>query len=234
MGMTILDLVRQAKERPAQTVGEKSLVTLEAFLSGIFDGLEALGKSTDERGGERFDFWLAKQNRLPISKDLFSTLTLITPNDSVAFDLFFEKIGEFLEQRLGPTIWSFDLPCDGVPRSESDLDLSPLLLHLKKQPYPLLRGKSLRLLVAYLNGHFLCRTAVFGEVQCMPRMDQFGIWLQSGFSTIHDHAPYQWHRILMYISDRREQESGAFDLFFNLYEKWERGEAAKDAIAAVG
>jgi len=220
METTILQVLDGARRNPVTCLGEKSLGTLEAYLSGILDGFDSLGHPIGDSPEARFDLWLAKQNHTSISKDLFSTLTLIAPNDSDAFDLFFAKLEQFLQQQSGPTLWTAKLSSSATAPTQDALDLDSLLDRLRKQPYPLLRDKSLTLLFAYLNGHIASRKIRFGNAQCRPNLADFAVWLQGRYPQLHESGQRHWVRVLKYASQREENESRAFDLFFELRERW--------------
>lgn len=220
METTILQVLAGAKRNPVACLGEKSLFTLEAYLSGILDGLASLGHTIGGRSEERFDLWLARQNHTSISKDLFCTLTLIAPSDSDAFDLFFAKLEQFLQQQSGPTLWTEKVSSSVSDPTQDALDLSSLLDRLRKQPYPFLRNKSLTLLSAYINGQISSRKIMFGNVRCRPDLAEFALWLQKRYPQLHESDHRHWVRVLKYVSQREENESLAFDLFFILREEW--------------
>ncbi len=195
-------------------------MTLEAYVSGLSDGFDSVGCTLGISSETRFDLWLARQIHGATSKGLFSTLTLISSSDSDGFDLFFEKLEEFLGQQSGPTIWSAELPRSTAAPSSEALDLNPLLDRLRKQPHPLVRDRSLTLLFAYLNGHIASRKIMFGDVQCRPNLDNFALWLQKRYSWLHESGQRHWVRVLKYVSQREENERQAFNLFFALREEW--------------
>jgi hypothetical protein len=93
-------LFEYIRPRPAMYLGYRSIIALDAFVTGW-----SVGKTGDiEDGGllQEFSKWLAQQHGITSSQNWARIIHFYSQDDVDALDNFFDSYDRFLRERSGP------------------------------------------------------------------------------------------------------------------------------------
>lgn len=220
MGRTLFQLLHETKVDSSRTCINHSLPELEAFLSGILDGIHSCGISLGEIEKDRFDIWLARQHNLSVGRSLFQNLTLLSESDSHGYDLFFLSLNTFLSDKNTNSMWTSKIFLPDAISLPNILDLYPILKCLRDNHETCIRARSITLLTAYLNGWICGIRNLQNDIAFLPDLDHFALWLREQYSNQRYWSDIKWHRIIKYLNNLHENEAKSFDMFFLLLDKW--------------
>ena len=216
----LYEILAQIKNQPAQYLRQTSLPHLFVFLNGYKIAKRDLRISISSEEQEFYrDFqpWIQKKLKVKTVNSWANIIQLFCINDREAFNYFFELLAEFNqgEKPSEPPFlkeYAWKNP-QATPPITADKNFYQLLDKIKTRPALYIGKRSIFSLQAFLDGYtFACRQLAIPITEQEQEFAEFQNWIEKQFNRPSSKS---WARIILFDS---EDESQAFDTFFELFE----------------
>ena len=216
----LYDILAEIKNQPTKYLRQTSLPHLFMFLNGYKIAKRDLRISISSEEQEFYrDFqpWIQKKLKVKTVNSWANIIQLFCINDREAFNYFFELLAEFNqgEKPSEPPFlkeYAWKNP-QATPPITADKNFYQLLDKIKTRPALYIGKRSIFSLQAFLDGYtFACRQLAIPITEQEQEFAEFQNWIEKQFNRPSSKS---WARIILFDS---EDESQAFDTFFELFE----------------
>lgn len=216
-----LELLDDIRKRPEEYLGRKSLILLNSFFHGYYDGLYYV-KDWSITYFCGLHEWTAARYEGPATIGWARMITYSERCEVKAFDRFFELLEEFVEETR-PVIGRKTISTS----SELPYDIRRLMEMIRIRPALFTGRQSLKLLDAFVRGYTVAYNRYSDEP--LDYFEGFQEWIEERYHMKPD--DHSWAEIILFYES---YDFRAFETFFEHFDNFRKYKRIKGERSELG